>query len=285
MSRYQGVYIHNPSLAYPDKDFVHMIDFPKVHDYVYDEKFPYRLKDPKSKFMKFLFKVVIFLIVKPFCVFRYLLVIKGRKNYRRYKRLAGKKGLITVCNHTTEWDVLFVMTSRPFHFAEFPIWQEGAESKGGDFYRHAGGIVLPTYSYKGMNYAYEAMREVVREGKWLHVFPEAACWAFYPAIRSFRNGAFKLAVEENMPVLPMVVKYRKPNFVYRLFKKHPNAKLIIGEPVMPNLELNVRERINDLTNRTRVEMMNLLGLDEVSNQKVIDSLPTYHVEGKNILFN
>ena len=279
-----NVYIHDPSLKYPDKDFVHMIKHEKVHNYVYDENFPYRLKDPKNKFIQFLFRVVILLIVKPACYVRYLLRIRGKRNIRKYKRLAGKKGMITICNHTTEWDVLFVMTSRFFHFAEFPMWQEGAEGKSGDFYRHAGGIVLPTYSYKGMNYAYEAMREVVKEGKWLHVFPEAACWAFYPVIRQFRNGVFKLAVEEEMPILPMVVKYRPNNFIYKIFKKHPNATLIIGEPLMPNTSLDVRERISDLMNRSRIEMMNLLGLDEATNEKVRESLPKYHVEEKNSLF-
>ena len=62
--RKDNVYIHDPNLAYPDKDFAHMVIADKVHDYVYDESFPYRLKDPKSKFIKFWVKVVIFLIVK-----------------------------------------------------------------------------------------------------------------------------------------------------------------------------------------------------------------------------
>lgn len=275
-------YIHNYPKAYPDKDFTHMVIAEKVHDYTYDESFPYRLTDPKSKFVKFWFRFVILLIVKPFCYIRYLLRIKGKRNYREYKRLAGKKGMITISNHTTEWDVLFVMTSRFFRFAEFPIWQEGAESKSGDFYRHAGGIVLPTLSYKGMNYAYEAMRDVIKEGKWLHVFPEAACWSFYPAIRPFRIGVFKLAVEENMPILPMVVKYRKPNAIYKIFKKQPNASLLIGPPVVPDTSLEPKERIDDLCKRCRREMMALLGLDEQSNQNLIDSLPKYHVENKSI---
>lgn len=279
----ENAYIHNPELKYPDHDFVHMIESEKVHDYVYDESFPYRLKDPKSKFIRFLARTVILIIVKPFVWFRYLLRIKGLKNIREYKRLAQKKGMITVCNHTTEWDTLMIMNARPFHFSEFPIWQEGAESKSGDFFRIAGGIVLPTKSYKGMNYAYDAMREVVKEGKWLNVFPEAACWAFYPAIRSFRTGVFKLAVEEEMPILPMVVKYRRPNPIWRIFKKHPNAELRIGYPVLPDPSLEKNAQIQDLCNRCRREMMNLLGLDEKSNQELRDSLPKYHVEVKDFL--
>lgn len=277
-----NIYIHDPSLAYPDRDFVHMVKAEKVHDFTYDESFPYRMNDSKTKFVRFWFRVVIFLIVKPFCYIRYLLRIKGKKHYREYKRLAGKKGMITICNHTTEWDILFVMTSRPFHFCEFPIWQEGAESKSGYFYRYTGGIVLPTLSYKGMNYAYEKMKDVVKEGKWLHVFPEAACWAFYPALRPFRIGTFKLAVELDMPILPMVVKYRKPNALYRLFKKHPNASLLIGSPVMPDYNLVPKERAEDMCQKCREIMMSLLGLDEKSNQDLIDSLPKYHEDSKTL---
>ena len=275
-------YIHDPKLAYPDKDFAHMVIGEKKYDFTYDKDFPYRLKDKKSRFMRFIYRAIILIIVKPFIYFRYLFSVKGKKNYRIYKRIAGRKAMITICNHTTEWDCLMVMTSRFFKFSEFPIWQEGAESKSGYMYRYAGGIVLPTASYKGMQYAYEAMREVLTENKWLHVFPEAACWAFYPAIRTFRIGVFKLAVEENLPILPMVVKYRRPNWLWRIFKKHPNAKLIIGEPVVPNLDLDEKERIEDMHLRCRLSMMNLLGLDEESNQKLRESLPTYHVEGKSL---
>ena len=149
-------------------------------------------------------------------------------------------------------------------------------------YRYAGGIVMPTLSYKGMNYAYEAMREVIKEGKWLHVFPEAACWPYFPGIRSFRIGVFKLAVEENMPILPTVVKYRRPNAIYRIFKKQPKATLLIGTPVVPDLSLEPKERINDMHNRCRKEMLALLGLDEQSNKNLIDSLPKYHVESKSL---
>ena len=277
-------YIHDKNIKYPDCDFVHMINLPKVHDYVYDKSFPYRQIDRKSRFVLFLYRLGIFFLVKPLCYIRYGLRIKGKRNIKQYRKLIGRKAMISVCNHTTEWDILFVMTSRYFHFAEFPMWQEGAESKSGALYRGVGGIVLPTKSYQGMNYAYEALRDVIKEEKWLHVFPEAACWAFYPAIRPFRSGAFQLAYEENMPILPMVVKYRRPGFLYRIFKKHPNATLLIGEPMFANYDLDKNESVIDFTHRVRVAMMNLLGLNEEENQELINSLPTYHVDSKSFSF-
>lgn len=276
------VYVHNPELAYPDRDFVHMIESPHVHDYVYDEAFPYRLKDRKSRFIRFWIRVGIFLLVKPLCYIRYGLRIKGKKNIKAYKKMNKGKGMLSVCNHTTEWDILFVMTSRYFHFAEFPMWQEGAESQSGGLYRNVGGIVVPSKSLVGMNYAFKALGGVLDEGKWLHVFPEAACWAFYPAIRNFKTGIFKLAIEKNIPVLPMAVKYRRPKGLYKLFKKHPNATLYIGEPVLVDPELNEREATIDLSRRVRVAMMNLLGLSEEENLEVRKSLKQYHVQSESI---
>ena len=250
----------------------------KYHDYTYDENFMYRLRGFKYKFIQFWIKVVMIILVKPVCAIRYALKIKGKKNIREYKKLSSSKGMISVCNHTTEWDTIFILLTRYFRFSEFPIWQEGAECKSGMLYRLVGGIPMPITSSHGMGYAYKAMRDVVNEGKWLNVFPEAACWAFYPALRPFQNGSFKLAYELNKPILPMAVVYRKPKGIYRLFKKQPNASILIGKPQLPNYSLEKKDAINDLLTRCRQEMLNLLGIkDENENEEIRKTLKTYHV--------
>ena len=101
-----NIYIHNYPKAYPDTDFVHMIESPKVHDFVYDESFPYRLTDKKSKFIRFLARVVILLIVKPFVYFRYLLRIKGKRHIKEMEKARCHHHqsvpfccVITNCNH------------------------------------------------------------------------------------------------------------------------------------------------------------------------------------------
>ena len=275
-----NIYIHDKNISYPDRDCEHMIKSEKVHDYTYDADFMYRLKGFKYKFVRALIRILMIILVQPVCAVRYALKITGRKNIRKYFRLAGDtKGMISVCNHTTEWDTIFVLMTRYFRFNEFPAWQEGIESKSGMLYRLVGGIPMPKSSLKGMGYAFRAMRDVVKEGRWLHVFPEAACWAFYPAVRSFQPGAFQLACELNRPVLPMAVKYRAPKGIYRLFKKHPNAEILIGEPLLPDLSLEKHGAVADLTARARLSVMNLLGIEnEEENAKIRGSLKTYHVE-------
>ena len=271
------IYIHDKDMKYPNKDFVHIIDKEKVHEYVYDKDFMYRLKGAKYKALRFLYKLGLIVLIQPMCRLRYGLKIVGKKNIRQYKKL-NKNGMLSICNHTTEWDFLFVSKSRYFRFPEFPAWQEGIESKQGMLYRVAGGIPMPKSSLHGMYYSYQAMKEVIKEKGWLHVFPEAACWSFYPAVRPFQIGTFKLAYEMDMPILVMAVTYRKPGGLYKLFKKHPNAALHIGKPVCINKELNKNDAIADLMNRCRLEMISLIGLkSEEENQKLIDTIPTYEV--------
>ena len=270
------VYIHDKKQKYPNKDFTHMIIKDKYHNYKYEKDFMYRLKGFKYSFIKFWFKVALILLVQPLCLIRYRLKIKGKKNYKLYKKITKRKEMITICNHTTEWDTLFIQKSRYFHFFEFPAWQEGIESKQGMLYRIAGGIPMPIHDARGVIYAYNAMKDVLKEGRWLHIFPEACCWSFYPAIRPFQKGAFRLAYEMDLAVMPLAVKYRKPKGLYRLFKKHPNATLYIGKPVLINKELNKTEAIEDLMNRCHLAMVNLLGIEsEEENSKIISQLPTY----------
>ena len=274
----KDIYIHDPNLAYPDKEFAHMILNEKYHDYTYDANFMYRLRGFKYKFIRFWIKVVMIILVKPVCFIRYALIIKGKKNIKEYYKMTNSKGMITISNHTTEWDTIFVLLTRYFKFSEFPIWQEGAESKSGMLYREVGGIPMPIKSNHGMAYAYKAMVDVVKENKWLHVFPEAACWAFYPAVRTFQNGAFKIAYDLKKPILPMAVSYRKPKGIYKLFKKQPNATIAIGKPLMANYELDRKDAIEDLLVRSRLSVMNLMGIEnEQENEEIRNSLKTYHV--------
>lgn len=270
------IYIHDPDRAYPAVDTQHIVVGKPKHNYVYDKDFMYRLHGFPYNVLKFLFKVLFIILVQPVCAVRYALKITGKQNVKAYRKLVGNKSMISVCNHTTEWDTIFVKMTQYFRFPEFPIWQEGAESTDGMMYRLAGGIVMPRSDFRGKARAYRCMTDVVEEGKWLHVFPEAACWPFYPAIRKFQSGTFQLAIENRMPVLPMAVRYRAPRGIYKLFKKHPNAEILIGEPVIPNFELSKQDAIADLCERTRLAIMNLIGIEnEEQNTEIRNSFKTY----------
>ena len=48
-----------------------------------------------------------------------------------------------------------------------------------------------------------AIGDVLKDGKWLHFFPEGSMWFFYPDIRPLKKAVFKYAVRYNKPVIPI----------------------------------------------------------------------------------
>lgn len=65
----------------------------------------------------------------------------------------------------------------------------------------------------------------------VHFYPEASLWPYCNKIRHFKNGAFDFAVNNNVPVVPMVFKFVKPSGIRKLFKNKPDIILKILEPV------------------------------------------------------
>lgn len=53
-------------------------------------------------------------------------------------------------------------------------------------------------------------------------------------IKPFKNGAFDFAVENEVPIVPMVFYFREPNKFRKLFKKKKDVTLVILEPVCCN---------------------------------------------------
>ena len=77
----------------------------------------------------------------------------------------------------------------------------------------------------------------------------------------------------------MAVKYRRPKGIYRLFKKHPCATLFVGEPLVPDTSMPLREATEDLCVRARLSVMNLLGIEnEEENGLIRERLKTAQAE-------
>ena len=90
---------------------------------------------------------------------------------------------------------------------------------------------------------------------------------YYEDVRPFVDGAFVFAVRNNKPVYPMAFSYRPPKGLYKLWKKKgaPLINLNFGEPLYPNNELPMRERISDLNQRCNAAVKKLMeeGMAEI----------------------
>ena len=90
------------------------------------------------------------------------------------------------------------------------------------------------------------MREELQKGRIVHFYPEASLWPWYQQLRPFKDGAFHLAVKSNVPVLPMVIKFRKPWWPISSLRKKPLVTLIIGKPEYPDARKSEKERIEGM---------------------------------------
>ena len=70
--------------------------------------------------------------------------------------------------------------------------------------RHANTLPLSS-DMRTMRKFYRAVEKLLKRGEKILIYPEQAMWWNYRKPRPFKNGAFKLAVKNNVPVLPVFI--------------------------------------------------------------------------------
>lgn len=101
------------------------------------------------------------------------------------------------------------------------------------------------------------INELLKSGKIVHFYPEGSLWPYYEKIRHFKDGAFRFAVENNVPVIPMAYTFKQGTGILRYIKKNPTITLTILEPVYPDRNLDKFERIKKMKEETYNKMNNV----------------------------
>lgn len=158
----------------------------------------------------------------------------------------GDKGAITICNHVHPMDCTMVnmaLLSRRVYYItlernfKIPVIRH--------IIRILGAVPLPNnYHYAGE--MFEAMGEAVRNSACVQVYPEAVMQPYCKNLRRFKNGAFQMAVDNDVPVLPMAIKQVKPDKLYALYKTKPCLRLVVLPPVYPDKTLPRKEAVEKL---------------------------------------
>ena len=107
----------------------------------------------------------------------------------------------------------------------------------------------------------QAIADVLKQGDWLHFFPEGSMWFYYPDIRPLKKGVFKYAVRFDKPVIPLAFSFRPRTGIYKLFGKNPLVDLHIGEPLYADKSLSAGDAIDKLHAETYHAMQVLAGIN------------------------
>ena len=238
-------YRHNLDYKYPERSDEHMITVKHLRDTNFDENYKYLPSGFWHKVKRGVLWVALNFFMFHLTTIRYGLKIYGKENFKKHKK-EFKDGAITISNHVLMWDYVCVLKAIRPHLQYHPGWKTNFEGPNAGFIRWVGGIPIPTDNMRAMAKFQQAIADVLKQGKWLHFFPEGSMWFYYPDIRPLKKAIFKYAVRFNKPIIPITMSFRERKGFTRLFTKCPCVDLHIGKPLYADTSLPQAEAIDKL---------------------------------------
>ncbi|MDR0324237.1 MAG: 1-acyl-sn-glycerol-3-phosphate acyltransferase [Treponema sp.] len=157
-------------------------------------------------------------------------------SYKNRYRIYGVKKAITVSNHTTFLDPVKISALVLPHLifqtmleatVEFPFL--------GTYTRILGGVPIPR-GINGYRKILDICERAFKYRRFLHFYPEGECFLYNQTIQSFKPGAFLIAAELDIPVVPLVTVFKEGLFKPWSFfgRSAPIETLVVLEPVFPS---------------------------------------------------
>ena len=173
-----------------------------------------------------------------FLTFPIAMLINSMQHSTRYKhrwRIYKHRRAITVSNHTTVFDPVKIAG---FAFPRL-IFQTLLEATVefpflGTYIRLLGGVPIPR-GKTGYRKIVEICEGAFRFRRYLHFYPEGECFLYNQQIREFKPGAFRIAADLDIPIVPLVTVFSEGKFRPWSFwgRSLPIETLVVLEPVYP----------------------------------------------------
>lgn len=136
------------------------------------------------------------------------------------EKIDKRKSYMFIANHTSMTDIMLILTvvKNPFVFigkkelARFPVF--------GFFYKRTC-ILVDRSSAKSRQEAFKAAQEKLRKGASICIFPEGGVPEGDILLDEFKDGAFRLAIEHKIPVVPITFADNKKRFPYHFTSGGP----------------------------------------------------------------
>ena len=203
--------------------------------------------------------------------------VQGRRHLRELKT-----GAISVSNHIHNIDCTMVSASLiPTHttFTSIP----------GNFrlpfvrwlLKWLGVVPIPPGRAALLDFSDQTV-EQLKTGLRFHFYPEGSLWHYDTGLRPFKKGAFHMAVNANVPILPIVLVQRPVSGLRRIFRIKAQFMGEICEPVYPNTDLTKARQIEDLLARTHRVMRRALSKDHFDTDAEKETVTTPSEELKSI---
>lgn len=160
---------------------------------------------------------------------------------KKYAVLEPKKSYMLTANHTSMIDIMLMLyiVKNPFVFvgkaelAKIPIF--------GFFYKRT--CILVDRSNRNSRISvYKHAQEKLKRGYGVCIFPEGGVPDDESVILDdFKDGAFRLAIEHKIPIVPITFHDCKKRFPYS-FKGSPGKLRVVIHPIIPTEILDIEDR-------------------------------------------
>lgn len=225
------------------------------------------MKILRDKIFNFFANIFYYIVAVPIVIivdkvfFNYKVI--GKENIRK---VPG--GKITISNHIHYLDCTMNGIINFPDYSYFITLESNCEIPViGALVKLLRGIPIPTKVEEKKKF-YENIANLLNEGETVHIYPEGELRLYDQELLEFKKGAFAMAVESNVPVIPSVILTRKPQGIYKYIKSKPLITHVVLEPIYPDLSVdNKLERIEKLKHEAYNKMKEVLEKAETCVKK------------------
>jgi 1-acyl-sn-glycerol-3-phosphate acyltransferase len=174
----------------------------------------------------------------------------------REQEIEKRKSYMIIANHTSMIDIMLMLAieRNPFVFvgkielAKIPLF--------GFFYKRTC-ILVDRNSSKSKMEVYESAQKRLKKGLSICIFPEGGVPDESIALDDFKDGAFRLAIEHQIPIVPMTFTDNKKRFSFSFLSGSPGLLRVFVHPTIETDGLKIENR-KEIKNQSREVIWNQL---------------------------
>jgi 1-acyl-sn-glycerol-3-phosphate acyltransferase len=178
--------------------------------------------------------------------------IQGRQN------LKGVDRAIFICNHMHYLDcTMIALTTFPRQVVFFSQKSNFELPVAGWIIRLTGSLPVGSTHSDIARFQQEAAQKA-RAGVWLGIFPEGSLALYNRELQPFRKGAFLIARQANVPVIPLAISQRPSRGLRGVLRRKPLLTIRVGTPIMPRRTDDKKADVDALCKRAHQCMKELM---------------------------
>jgi 1-acyl-sn-glycerol-3-phosphate acyltransferase len=161
--------------------------------------------------------------------------------FKREEEIVKGKSYMLIANHTSMTDIMLMLVAskNPFVFVgkkelvKIPIF--------GFFYKRTC-ILVDRGSARSRKAVYDSAQKRLNQGMSICIFPEGKVPEEDILLDEFKDGAFRLAIEHQIPVVPMTFADNLKRFSYTFFSGSPGRMRVTIHKFLPTEGLKVEDK-------------------------------------------